>query len=361
MKSHKGKEFFGDELLAKKLAKENDPIIANRKLLQQLQEAVSEAFIQWEYANAANKHELRTNYEKKLQELKNEEDKIKSGKPLTSAAVVQSSLKSAVDVKSTSEVATARKVFSETEMKEINTHFESLPTPLKTIMEAAMGDDISLDLVADPVYIRREGDLYNRNTVMGLLDKGKLAKDSKDEKEALCPHNQQLTFKKQDIIPCNSIIEAMEHLLNIIKGVPVKPKSVDYKLTLTDDMKAEKRSRISEKVLQLIEKNYKAMEDKHKLLFDIICRDSQTNIIMDDPVLLPDGYIYDRNTAKVFLKYAEGKCPRNEKIVFKEEDITPCVTICRVLDQLNENILKIIKKEEENQAEMNKPKTMAKK
>lgn len=228
--------------------------------------------------------------------------------------------------------AKAVRVFTEKEAAAIRAHYDKLPEELQKLMDAAINDDIELDLIMKPVFIRGEGHIYNQEIIEEMLT---------SKKEPVCPHNDNLKFTKNDVTPCNTLIAAMGLLLDVISGEEQKPLLLDVKIASL--LKGAVRQRVAAELIQLIEKHYQTMIEKHKLLFDIICRDPMTHEIMDDPIFLPDGYVYDRSTALAYLKYKEGTCPKNATIFFTEQDITPCHYVIAVLDQMKENILKKIK------------------
>jgi hypothetical protein len=106
---------------------------------------------------------------------------------------------------------------------------------------------------------------------------------------------------------------------------------------LGNDANPKKRKIISEADVALLEKLYQRMSREHQTLFDCICRDPVTGVVMDDPVLLPDGYVYDRTTALFYLEIL-GECPLNPAVSFKLEDITRCQFVYSVLDELKSQI-----------------------
>jgi hypothetical protein len=232
--------------------------------------------------------------------------------------------------------------FTDQEMKKISEHHGKLEPNLQKLMDAAISDDqFTLEFIANPVFIPRDGHVYDKKVLEDFL----AAKNGK----ANCPLNQEISFTATDITPCNTLIRATEQLLNIIetegKIAPVKDKPKYATL----EQKAQ-RKRIPEILIPIIEKFYSQMEDKHKLLFDIVCRDPVSGQIMDDPVLLPDGHVYDRTIAMYLLKYERGECRLDPAISFTEKDITPCHFVVKVLFQLKENIETAIKLQQQNAA-----------
>ena len=212
-------------------------------------------------------------------------------------------------------------------MKLINDHYSKLPEELRSLMDATISDEvISFELTPNPVFICGEGKIYDAEKIIELLE---------SKAEHLSPYTRQ-PFSKSDVIPCNTLIKAMEHLLKVIQGEQLLPTK-EFKLSSLNKQTAESRTRISVELITFIEKHYQQMPDKHKVLFDLICRDPKTKQIMDDPVFLPDGYVYDRSTAVAYLGI-QGVCPLNSNLSFKKEDITPCYFVIAVLEQLKQNI-----------------------
>jgi hypothetical protein len=320
-------EYLEDALLAEKL--NNEAIFSMKK--RDLEEKASLACIAYfavQGTNSPHELELKIKYEAAQNALEQLDAKSFS----SSSALIKNSIKN----NAAAPKALAKRFFSVAEAERMKEHNKNLPAHLQKLMDAALLEDVSLELMSNPVFIRREGKIYDAKTVSSWL---------KDKKEALCPYNQAITFTKDDVIPCNSVIESMEHLLAIIENKKIDPQIIKNPLSLLPDSKSQVRSRIPENVITIIEMVYQKLPDKHKLLFNTLCRDSITKKIMDDPVLLPDGYLYDKGTAIAYLK-AKGTCPRNNEIAFTQADITPCAMVCQILDQLRENALEEMKKKE---------------
>jgi len=217
------------------------------------------------------------------------------------------------------------KVFTAQEMESINAHYDKLPENLKKLMEAAILDDhVNYGFMAQPVFIRGEGQVYDRPDVITFLN---------GRSEALALVNKDVKYGVKDIIPCNPILIAMQHLLTIIQNKPIQPPAYQNELSHL----IEGEAKVDKRVIELMKANYFALPAKHKILFDALCRDPITHKIMSDPVFLPDGYIYDRVTALDYLETL-GTCPLNDKISFAKEDITPCVFVIKIIDQLKEMV-----------------------
>jgi hypothetical protein len=223
------------------------------------------------------------------------------------------------------------RLFTAEEIEKITHHYDSLADHLKALLDATIFDDITSEIIPQPVFIRGEGHIYNINTPHEWLG---------DNEDKLCPQNPGRRFNKNDIIPCNTLINAMIMLLNIINGEERIALSAENNIAMM--LKDNKRARVSAEQIALIEQLYEKFPSRHQALFDSICRDPITGQIMDDPVLLPDGYVYDSNTAKLFLTTMKGRCPLNPEISFTKEDVTPCQFVVAVLDQLKENADRMI-------------------
>lgn len=326
----RGKAFADDQFIAESMEAE-DGLARIQLKLEQLELDVSEAYIK--YLDAEEKglpsEEFKKNHARLVQEYEAEE-KHKKGTTTTggSMAMIQAGLGKALPVREEKkkEMVTAKRVLSAEEIKKVEEHHSKLPKPLQDLMEAVLGEDITLGLAGNVVFIRGEGHIYDRSTPETWL---------KDSNEAMLPHNQAKKFKRTDIIPSNTHIEALADLMLIIHG---KEKEMKAPLSLnmlsyTEESLATKRVRIKPEVIALIEQTYQTFPDKHKILFNKMCRDPISNIIMDDPVFLPDGYIYDRSTAMLALKHG-GRCPKNKGMTFTKDDITDCYSVRKGLEQL---------------------------
>lgn len=229
--------------------------------------------------------------------------------------------------------------FSKEEVEKIRERNESNSEHLKDILEAAIGDDkITLDLVDEPVFIRREGYTLNRKTIYEQI--------LKDADQAKCFFTKDITFTKEDIIPCNSLIRAMDLYLCIIDQKPYEsPAAKEKKCTfvISEETGSEEKAVLSETDVKFITAMYQGLSKDYKALFDSICKDPLTGKIMRKPVFLPDGYAYDASTAKAYLELMNGQCPLNSAIKFTAEDITPCYYVIAVYEQLKQHASKVAK------------------
>lgn len=344
MQQPRGKEYLDDRLIAEGYLEENKLALAQiqGRELEKLRSDVDTALALYLDAQDRNVSEVELKQFKLNHEVAELQFQLEQKKQAASLASTQAKLISgplgrpvAGEEKKEMKSIPIARVFTDEEMKKINLHFEKIPENLRNLMEAALGEDINLGLAANPVFIRSEhtGHIYDRKAVSTFIKHG----------PATCPHNQDKEFSEGDIIPCNSLIKAIEILLNIINGVKIEEPSLKSTLAITDELKELKRARIPADIVRLIELNYYQMPLHHKALFNCICRDPITNIVMDDPVLLPDGYIYDRTTAMAYLKRKGGQCPLNSELKFTEADITPCLTVRNVLNQLRDYIIAAVK------------------
>jgi len=316
------REYIEDRLLAEKIHNEDKQALANSKNIQSLEEKASQALIEKLMAESSEDKD----YEKIYRINQEYELAIKS---LESAKAESRPIPSAPSATNASQhMAKAQHTFTHSEISLIESHYEKVPESLRKLMDAVISDErISLGLIPNPVFIKGEGEIYDRDTINKLLE---------EKASATAPLNRNLTFTKKDVIPCNTLIISMLHLLNIIQNKELTPITAKNKLSSLH--KITTRKRIPANLVHLIERNYMSFQDKHKLLFDTICRDPMSNEIMDDPVLLPDGYVYDRSTALAYLELSGGKCPLNSKVTFQKEDITSCYFVISVLDELKKSI-----------------------
>jgi len=230
------------------------------------------------------------------------------------------------------------RTFSPEELAKIRAHYNDrskVSEHLHSLIDAALNDEeISLDLINNPVFIRGEVRIYDKAVVKSLLN---------PNGEGRCPTNLNKTFRESDLIPCNSLIKAMTQLLNIIdNNNSIAP--INHADILFANATNKSRKNLSADIINMIETYYdKQLLDRQKALFDIICRDPLTGVIMDDPVYLPDGYVYDRSTI-LFCQRLAGpnksvyNCPGNEALKFTNDDVTSCYFVKSVLEQLKANV-----------------------
>ena len=220
-------------------------------------------------------------------------------------------------------------VFSAEESSRINEHFKTLPPHLQALFNAALEDStINFDTIKNPVFLKGEGYVYDANDVEQML-----------ERNGIYPRNQDRKISREDIIPCNTLINAMFYLLKIIEGNIYIAEPVDINTFMLQPSE-DKKVTISIEFIKKIEEFYaNHIENKHRILFDTICRDSCTNIIMQQPIFLPDGFVYDLSTAETLLESAQSAgqgsamCPKMD-IPFKAEDITPCPMVIVIFEQI---------------------------
>jgi hypothetical protein len=216
--------------------------------------------------------------------------------------------------------------FSEKDSALIEEHYEKIPADLKILLDAVLKDEnIKLEIMTNPVFVKGDGHVYDLATVEKIIAKG-----------GKNPLNEDMKFKKEDIIPCNTLIKAVQILFAIISGSEFSNKPVEINQFNQDALDKTMSSKtISSELIKVIETYYQTLPPKHQCLFDIICRDPMTNMIMNDPVFLPDGYAYNRSTAEFLLDSMESApCYLDKNISFKKDDITKCYLIFSVFESL---------------------------
>lgn len=227
-------------------------------------------------------------------------------------------------------------IFTKEENNRINKHYESMRQDLKLLFDAALEDSsISMDKIDNPVFLKNEGYVYDAASVDEMLG---------NKTAVNYPRNPSVQFTRKEVIPCNTLIKAKLHMLNIMDGVISTADPVEMNAYM-QPVYDNNQSKIPPEIIKIIETYYmKGIEAKHRILFDAVCRDSCTNMIMQQPVFLPDGYVYDRSTVMQLLDSAyfageeSAMCPM-ANITFKIEDITRCRLAEAVLEQLKNNIL----------------------
>lgn len=320
--------------------------------IKQLQEKASIAFINLEIAQSL---EDQVRFQNELKDInaaisREEKRSVASAGVSSSQAKIQSQLvqQAPLEEKKRNHPASASpdqgikqlqgvplRIFNPEEIKAIDIHYASLPPHLKGLVDAVLEDnEIMFNKIRTPVFLRNEGEIYNLEVAQQLVGMS-FPKRSR-------PDN----VTSRDIIPCRTIAEAMDLLLEIIelknhgkeKDTPVIPI-----LRFEKDIELPKeKQRIPLHMMQVIDKIYDSLNNNHKWLFNKICRDPITNKIIQCPVLLPDGCVYDLTTAQHYLKEEKGVCPRDKTITFTQNDITPCYFIDRVITHLNESMEKFM-------------------
>jgi hypothetical protein len=201
----------------------------------------------------------------------------------------------------------------------------------KPLINATIYDEIELDYNFDPALIITEGQIsYTFQFLKDYYKKSHPYVDRDDTSGMPHPVFQKtpkLDFPctKDDIIPCNTLLQAIQLLLAKAErwekgdkrepSVPeLKQPAVKRKYTVLTDQEVE--------ILEII---YKCLPPSRQLMFNVIVRyDSE---IMNKAVILPDGFVYDASVAEKQLKLMtskgkfpavfEGGCPSNPAITFK--------------------------------------------
>lgn len=240
------KEYVEDQFLADSMFDEDKLARSQveKKYLQQLQNEANDAYIKLLAAQEAYDIAMSKLKAEEAKQVKAVEDKQKS-----SPVKIYGALDITIPPMEKKQATKSKQAIAPQEMKAVEKHFENLPSHLQSLMEAVLGENITLGLARDPVFIRGEGIVYDRSTAEGWL---------KDKAEALLPHNPGKTFTKADIITCNTIIDAMADLMKIIQGKEAEMKAPASlaKLSYTDKSLSAKRVLISTDTIEKIEKAY---------------------------------------------------------------------------------------------------------
>lgn len=201
----------------------------------------------------------------------------------------------------------------------------------KPLINATIYDEMELDYNFDPALVITEGQISY--TFQFLNDYYKQNHPYIDRNDtAGTPHpvfqkTPKLDFPctKDDIIPCNTLLRALQLLLTKAerweKGDKKEPSVPELK------QPAEKRKYtvLTEKEIEILEVIYKCLPPSRQLMFNVIVRDGSE--IMNKAVILPDGFVYDASVAEKQLKLItpkgkfpavfEGSCPTHPAITFK--------------------------------------------
>jgi hypothetical protein len=300
--------------------------VESRNDLQKLQDNASQAYANLLDAQGRGEsekiiNELEETHDYYMDQLKFAEEKLAEHK-LSTDLIYSQLFQQPREKKALTCGAKAKYTFSIEESEEISDHYEKLPENLQALFNAALLDStISMDTIENPVFLNGEGYVYNATFIQETLT---------GSRDALYPTNNERKFTQAEVIPCNTLIVAMKYLQDIIRNKPYIQEPIHQ----NNFLQPTEQERAMEYYYLYV------MEAKHRILFDKICRDSMTQMIMRKPVFLPDGYAYDMQTALTLLESAQGEaatCP-GSNILFTKEDITPCHIAINVLDQLKENI-----------------------
>jgi len=205
------------------------------------------------------------------------------------------------------------------------------------LFDAALEDaSISMDTMRIPVVLRANGRGYD------FYSLSQLAEDKNNYRET---PEERIKFKLEDVIPHNTIATALNFLLaNLEQGVP-PDNNMLVNITL---LRAVQNSQVSpsgpvtitsEQQTQL-ESFVTHLTDRQQKIFNIMCRDPLTALIIQRPVILPDGFTYDEKTMQAYCQMGENrgqatwKCPMNPEVTFTQQDILYCRSIENVLENV---------------------------
>jgi len=167
---------------------------------------------------------------------------------------------------------------------------------------------------------------------------------------------RQSRYRLVDIIPNNTLSKAMQYLLEDlaeeakpIRFDEVKQQDLERQIaTMKADASYEPTPPfISNEKSAEFETFYQYLESpRHKDLFSILCRDPLTGKVIQDPVYLPDGYTYDRETVLALLHGRHvALCPFARQVSFRKEDIKTCYSARNLLAEVDGQI-QLIKNEQ---------------
>lgn len=211
----------------------------------------------------------------------------------------------------------------------------------RALFDAALIDKLIMeDEMRMPVLIA-DGRAYDQDTIK------RLPEDKDGLKET---PQREAKFKNEDIVPYNTLGEALRFVLNDIRAEENKQGITEQQIYLYVNptlKKAAKTQKIeneapclSDEDLRLLKVYYDQLTPRRKQLFNIMCRDPLTGRILQDPVFLPDGYVYDRRTIQAYCAQKEfdglknWPCPKNTEVKFTKEQILKCFSARNVLDVL---------------------------
>ncbi len=200
----------------------------------------------------------------------------------------------------------------------------------KPLINATIYDEILMEYNFDPGLVVTEGQI---NSLKFLQDYYKIPHPYIDRNDPTnTPHpifqktpTLDLPSTKFDVIPCNTLLRAIQLLL----AKAERWKNGDKHEPTVSELKQPKEKRkytsLTEKEVAILEIIYKCLPPSRQLMFNVIVRDGDE--IMNKAVILPDGFVYDASCAEKQLKQVsplgkfpaifEGRCPSNAAIPFK--------------------------------------------
>ncbi len=193
--------------------------------------------------------------------------------------------------------------FTLVEKQKIIENYQKSPEHLKKMIEAALTDPKTKNLITQPFYSPKTGEICSA------------------------------TPAKDNLIPCNTLIKVLEILLNMTdyEDKPNKNIKDTQNISLYPDAETP-RAHLTEEHINQIEIFYQQLGPTSQAVFDLLCRNTAQKIFYK-AVFLPDGYIYEEMPARAIAQMT-GRCNVNPAIPCTVKDITPCQFQAPVLEQL---------------------------
>src|SRR5947207_2334422 len=132
-------EYLEDRLYAEKLHNEEHDAVKHKKILQELENNASQAYIQWLFAQESGMdskelNKLKNTYETATAALEEQKKILSTTAKLTS------------ELKTKDEEIKPNRSFTQAEMKLVNEHYKKLPVDLRKLMKVTIRDEtISFD------------------------------------------------------------------------------------------------------------------------------------------------------------------------------------------------------------------------
>lgn len=215
----------------------------------------------------------------------------------------------------------------------------------KELFNAACNDEISADRMQAPIRLPN-GKTYDLLTAIGMI--------STFTGEGRTP-DRAATYTRADIIPNNTLCRAMQYAIQTAApGSPhqevyyfdeAKQRETQAQIEVLRTKPSYTRTYfIQEGRIPDFEGFYQRIDNaRHQALFSLLCRDPLTREVIRDPVYLPDGYTYDRETVLAILHHAQqtrqtAYCPFDRDLPFTIADIKPCFSTRNILEEIGTQI-----------------------
>ncbi len=164
-----------------------------------------------------------------------------------------------------------------------------------------------------------------------------------DEKGYRTEPRSGARFRKENVVPYNTLAEAISFLLHDIAKEAQGTGITDKDASKITSKRPWGLQNIQTPETRMLEAFYNTLPPRHKKLFNIMCRDAMTGDILVDPVTLPDGHTYNQKTIDAICgpvphQGISWQCPKNPDIIFSTFEVQKCHPISHVLAVLKHEV-----------------------